>query len=410
MMKNLLTYIAWPALAGLSFAAALLLAPRLASHIPALAPASETVSTSQPTTVMPVISFSPAIKKAAPAVVSINSFNRGERTTIRRLSPNSPFRVPAEPLPYESNSLGSGVIIDGDGYIITSYHVFFGEDPNTNTYARVITVTLHDGREIEGNLVALDEKNDLALLKIDAGNLPYLRLSDSSKLEVGDLVLAIGTPRNIGQSVSSGIISALWRRDDSFIIQTDAAINPGNSGGALIDVNGDLIGINSSIVSESGGSEGISFAIAAGKATSLLNEYLSTSPSGYLGVDTNTLSLELGREHYDADVQGFVVSEVVPNGPADKAGIRQGDVITGIDNEKILISDPKNRTEANRAIAMISSLPAGKMVVLEVFREGNLLQLPTVLGVGRPNFSGIERIDEQSVDAAAPDTATTTQQ
>lgn len=403
-MKNLLTYVAWPALAGVSFAAALLLAPRLASHFPALASTGPAIAPAATVTVTtPALSYSSAIKKAAPAVVSINSLNQGTRTVARPISPFSTFRI-ADEVTDESNSLGSGVIIDPNGYIITSYHVFFGSDPDTRTFSTEINVTLHDGRELEGDLIALDEKNDLALLKIDARNLPYLTLSDSSKLEVGNVVLAIGNPRNIGQSVSSGIVSALWRRDDSFVIQTDAAINPGNSGGALIDVNGDLIGINSTIVSESGGSEGISFAIAAAKAISLLNEYMSTSPSGYLGVDTNVLSLELGRENFNEDVQGFVVNEVVPNGPADKAGVRQGDIITGIDSQKILISNAKDRAEASRAVSMITGLPAGKMIVLEVFRDGALLQIPTVLGVGRPNYSGAEPIDQPPDGPAATST------
>jgi len=393
-MKKLLTYLVWPALAGFSFAVVLLLAPWLTAHIPALAPFvknPEPVAAPAPLA-STGISYSPAIKKAAPAVVSINSSNIVERTATR-LSYFLRAYV-RETRNDQINSLGSGVIISKDGYIVTSYHVFFGDDPNTRTNDAKITVTLNDGRELQGMLVALDEKNDLALIRIEQNNLPFLALSDSQKLEVGDVVLAIGNPRNIGQSVSSGIISALWRKDDSFIIQTDAAINPGNSGGALIDVNGDLIGINSTIISESGGSEGISLAIAAGKAMELLNEYLSTPPGGYLGVSTTTLSKDSAPALRGKNIQGFLINKVTPNGPAAKAGILADDIITGVNEQKMKITNPVDHEEANRAIAMISGFPAGKLIVLEIYRKGEFLKIPVILGQGRPNFSGVEPVDD----------------
>jgi S1-C subfamily serine protease len=402
-MKHWLTYLLWPALAGFSFAAALLLAPRIFSHVPALAhylPAPEQIAVQAPPQMVAPVSYSPAIKKAAPAVVSINSLNLFERREVRPIAPNLPVLV-AEMVEDDATSLGSGVIISPEGYIVTSYHVFFGDDPDTRTFSSKITVTLSGGDALEGNLIALDEKNDLALLKIDRTNLPFVVLSDPAKLDTGDVVLAIGNPRNIGQSVSAGIVSGLWSRDDSFVVQTDAAINPGNSGGALVDVNGDLIGINSTIVSESGGSEGISFAVAAGRAMDLLEDYLATSTSGYLGVDTNALSLQSGRDLVGEPIQGFIINEVVPGGPADKAGLHQGDIITGVDNEKIIIQDDKDRSEANRAISLISGSPAGKLIVLEIYRDGGFVQLPTILGVGRPNFSGVERIADSVEDQTA---------
>jgi S1-C subfamily serine protease len=402
-MKRWFTFLVWPALAGFSFAAALLLAPRLAEHIPALSPYLPQQMAATPTAVTPpypVISYSEAIKRAAPAVVSINALNAIKRTEIQPLSPYSRFRI-AKTIEDDTTSLGSGVIISAEGYIVTSYHVFFGDDPNVNVLSSRITVTLSGGDELEGNLIALDEKNDLALLKIDRSNLPFLAPSNPATLDAGDVVLAIGNPRNIGQSVSSGIISALWSHEDSFVVQTDAAINPGNSGGALIDVNGDLIGINSTIVSESGGSEGISFAVAAGKAISLLQDYLATSPSGYLGVDTSTMSPEIGLQRFGAPIQGFYIDAVIPGGPADKAGLRAGDTITGVDNQNLVIQDERDRDEAQRALSLISNSPAGKLIVIEVYRDGNLLQIPTILGVGRPNLSGVERIAD-SVDQQTP--------
>jgi serine protease DegQ len=405
-MNKVFAYVLWPALAGLVFALALILAPVALSRFPALyallslqGPGNAEVAPAAPAG----ISFSSAIKKAAPAVVSINSKNTVERTVLRRVSPFSPY-LQADTVPDDVSSLGSGVIVNAAGYVVTSYHVFFGEDAN-RTIHQDITVTLSDQRELEGTLVALDETNDLAVLKIDGENLPSLSQVDDRALEVGDVVLAIGNPRNIGQSVSFGIISALWRRDDSFVIQTDAAINPGNSGGALIDIDGNLVGINSTIVSESGGSEGISFAIPASQALALLDEYLATSTSGYLGVDTNALSPQRGLEAFGTAVQGFIINEVTPNSPADKAGLRPGDVMTGVDGEMIRIVDDKDRAETNKALAMIRNSPAGKLMVLEIFRGGETVQIPVILGVGRPSFSGVERIAD-SLETGPADAGT----
>lgn len=388
-MKKLLNYIFWPALAGVVFAGALLLVPSLLKHVPAFTPYFPQPAAQQSASAPPVmVSYSAAIKKAAPAVVSINSINK-----VRREVPVWLQRYFGAPGEQEQNSLGSGVIISPDGYIVTSYHVFFGNDRYSTTQDSMITVTMSDGRDLDGKIVALDEANDLALLKIDEGKLPYLTEAKGGTPEVGDIVLAIGNPRNIGQSVSFGIISALWRREDSYIIQTDAAINPGNSGGALIDISGNLLGINSTIVSESGGSEGISFAISADNARKLLDGYLSTTPSSYLGVDTVTLSRENAIEDLGIDIQGFLVRQVIRGGPADKAGIQSGDVITGVGGKKISFAEV-NRDEANRAIAMISSFPAGELVTIEVYRDGEYLQIPTILGVGRPNYSGVEPIED----------------
>lgn len=394
-MKKLLSYILWPALAGLVFAAVLLTAPILLSRIPALASYVQQPAATPTVTSSPMVSFSAAIKKAAPAVVSINSLNLVERKT-----PAWYDRMFGAPDPQEQTSLGSGVIISPEGYIVTSYHVFFGGDAMMKNIESDITVTLSSGRTLDGKIVSLNEKDDLALLKVDQDNLPFLTTTDNPP-EVGDVVLAIGNPRNLSGSVSFGIVSALRGRDESYFIQTDAAINPGNSGGALIDMSGNLLGINSTIVSESGGSEGISFAISAGNAQSLLNEYLSTSPGGYLGVDANTLSLDQARKSFNVDIQGFLVNAVTAGGPADRAGIEVNDVIIGVDGDRITFSDGYDRSEANRAISMISSAPAGTLVVIEVFRNGEFLQIPTILGVGRPNYSGVEPIE----DASVPDTS-----
>jgi serine protease DegS len=373
-MNNFVSYIAWPALAGLVLAAVLLLAPSLAGKIPALQaylPLPAAATSPAPIT----LSFSAAIKKALPAVVSINNQETLPQAvlTLRGIRTRD----------YEKNSLGSGVILNQEGFIVTSYHVM--PDPGVRyRFSQDITVTLNDRRTYDARLLMLDKENDLALLKIDADNLAHLELADNSRLEVGDIVLAIGNPRNIGQSVTFGIISALWRRDDSYVIQTDAAINPGNSGGALIDSDGHFIGVNSTIVSGSGGSEGISFAVPAGKALELLERYLASDPSGHLGVNADSLSLQQGQARFGRDVQGFLINEVTANSPAQRAGLQVGDLITAVDGEALIIADSGSVETAYEMMSAISDLPAGQDVELNIFRDGALIAVTVTLGYGEP--------------------------
>jgi len=390
-MKKLFAFVFWPALAGLAFATALLLTPRLGTLLPGLTGGLAPESPAQAPSPVPVLSYSDAIRKAAPAVVSINF-----KQVVLTPTNSSNFSIVDD-----SNSLGSGVIISPEGFIISSYHIFFNPDI-VESFSPDITVTFSDGRTTEARFVSLDEKNDLALLKVDADGLPFLPLADTGKLQVGDVVLAIGNPRNIGQSVTFGIISALWQREDSFMIQTDAAINPGNSGGALINTEGMLIGINSTIVSESGGSEGISFAIPADKALSMLDQFLASGPSGYLGVHSEILTLPQGRLRFNQDVQGFMVNEVTPNSPAEKAGLLQSDVITAVNGTKLVIRDANDEAEAFRLIATISNLPPGELIMIEVFREGRFLEVPAILGIGEPQvYKELEFLDEPPLNPAA---------
>ena len=397
-MKKLLNFIIWPALAGLIFAITLLVVPRFAARLPGLQGyfPQGNVQTTSPGAMQ--FSYSEAIKKAAPAVVSINYKETVIRTEEVYINP---FVTEPKDYPAETNSIGSGVIVSKDGFIITSYHVFFNPESDT-TFSPDTTITLNDGRDIEAHLVSLDEKNDLALLKIDSEELPFLTPSNSAELQVGNVVLAIGNPRNIGQSVSFGIISALWRREDSFVIQTDAAINPGNSGGALIDTNGNLIGINSTRVSESGGSEGISFAMPAGKAIELLEQYLASGPSGYLGVSTEGLTLTNGRQIFGLDVQGFKVIHVTLNSPADKAGIHVNDIITSVNDKKITLTRDDDKEEAMQAITAISSLEPGALINIEVFRDGKFLQIPTILGVGEPQIYEVPEFSDAPLPLPQP--------
>jgi S1-C subfamily serine protease len=372
-MQKLTRYIFWPTLAGGTFSLALMFWPQLFVSLPLL---NYWTSSQQPPEAN-LLTFSSAIKRAVPAVVSINNREVVPRPvlTIRGLMAEQT----------ENISLGSGVIINEDGFIITSYHVMFNPDVRVRIDQDIV-VTLNDQRTYAARLVMLDESNDLALLKIDADKLHFLQAAQDSMLEVGDVALAIGTPRNIGQSVTFGIISALWRRDDSYVIQTDAAINPGNSGGALINIKGELIGINSSIVSGSGGSEGISFAVPASKAMSLLSEYLASGPSGYLGVNAVGITIEQGYQLFDRDIQGFLINEVSQNSAADKAGMKVNDVITAINGKKLIFNNPSDIEEASSIIANISELSPGEVITLEIFRAGKEIQLTAILGIGEPQL------------------------
>ncbi|WP_170373362.1 trypsin-like peptidase domain-containing protein [Ruegeria arenilitoris] len=285
--------------------------------------------------------FAPVVKKAAPAVVNIYA-------KIVRPGRSSPiFTDPffrdffgggfGAPRPRVQNSLGSGVILTEDGYVVSNYHVV-----GTATEIRVVTT---DRREFQAEVVLGDEESDIAILRLrDAQGLPFLRLRDSDHVEVGELALAIGNPFGVGQTVSSGIISGLARSGTAtgnargYFIQTDAPINPGNSGGALIDVNGDLIGINTSILTRSGGSNGIGFAIPA----NLVAEFLRQAQEGndgfvspWAGMAGQTMSADIAESLGLSLPQGVVISDLHPLSPLAEAGLRVGDIVTHVDGEEV---------------------------------------------------------------------------
>ena len=278
-------------------------------------------------------SLAVAAKKASPAVVSINTSKAAQRNP-RANDPWFRFFFGDQDTDQPQVGLGSGVIVSTDGYVLTNNHVVDGADE--------IDVTLNDGRHARGKVIGTDPDTDLAVLKIELDKLPVIVLGNSDALQVGDQVLAIGNPFGVGQTVTSGIVSALGRnqlginRFENFI-QTDAAINPGNSGGALIDVNGNLEGINTAIYSRSGGSMGIGFAIPVSMAKQVLSDIVKEGKvtRGWIGVEPNDLSPELAETFGVKANQGVIITGVLQNGPAARAGIRPGDVITGVGDRQI---------------------------------------------------------------------------
>ncbi|MGJ7483858.1 S1C family serine protease [Variovorax sp. LT2P21] len=278
-------------------------------------------------------SLSSAAKKAAPAVVSINTSKAAQRHP-RSNDPWFRFFFGDQGDSQPQVGLGSGVIVSTEGYILTNNHVVEGADE--------IEVTLNDSRHARGKVIGTDPDTDLAVLKIELDKLPAIVLGNSDSLQVGDQVLAIGNPFGVGQTVTSGIVSALGRNQlgiNTFenFIQTDAAINPGNSGGALVDVNGNLEGINTAIYSRSGGSMGIGFAIPVSIAKQVLGDIVKEGKvtRGWIGVEPNDLSPELAETFGVKANAGVIITGVLQAGPAAKAGIRPGDVITSVDDKKV---------------------------------------------------------------------------
>ena len=314
---------------------------------------------------IPTIGFSVAAQKVMPAVVNIYTSNEVKAPTHPFINdPRFKFFFGdqfEDGAPQQSSSLGSGVIVSHDGYILTNHHVIEGADQ--------IEVALADGRNAKGHIIGSDPETDLAVIKIDiASNLPAITFGHAEQSRVGDIVLAIGNPFGVGQTVTMGIVSALKRNHlglNTFenFIQTDAAINPGNSGGALADVNGNLIGINSAIYSPNGGSLGIGFAIPVSTAKKIMEQIIQSGSvtRGWIGVAVQELTPELAESFKLRDAQGVLISEVVRGSPADKAGVKAGDILTSVAD--------KAMTDSNAMLETISALAPGKIIVLKLLRN-----------------------------------------
>jgi serine protease DegS len=268
-------------------------------------------------------------------------------------------------------SLGSGVIVSEEGHILTSNHVIENADQ--------IRVALHNGAIHEATIVGTDPESDLALLQIDAQDLPVIRFGRSDRLEVGDVTLAIGNPVGLGQAVSQGIVSATGRSQlgittfENFI-QTDAAINVGNSGGALVDTRGRLVGINTAMLSDENGAAGIGFAIPVNLARGVMNQIIEHGRviRGYLGIQPQSLTLELARSLGVDHTRGVAVTNVQPDTPADRGGIETWDVITHINGEAV--------TDSNEALNRVASLHPGTEAIVTIIRNGERLEKTVVIG------------------------------
>ena len=363
-LATTLRFLAWPIACGLLLAIVIVQYNQLAQLSRSSQPPPLARALAAP-------SFADVIAHASPAVVSINatSVNVG---SVERASPDK-VNLYLE----ERASLGSGVIISADGYILTNLHVV-----DTLFDAFNAQVTLVDGRQTPATVVAWDEGSDLAVLHINMDGLTPIPRGDDSSLRVGDVVFAIGYPRNVGQSVSQGIVSALRRGADRTIerIQTDAAINPGNSGGALINSNGELVGLNSSILSKSGNFEGIGFATPASLAVNALEEMVAQAiegNAGYLGVITGeALGPRSSELFFGIDsVRGMLVESVDDGGAAMRAGIQPGDVITRVQGTKVI--------DGGNIMAEVRNKKPGDTIEVEVYRQGQTLTLPTTLGFGQ---------------------------
>jgi len=315
-------------------------------------------------------SLAPMLENVTPAVVNIATEGRVKQ----RQSPlfSDPFfrhffKIPDQPIERKTSSLGSGVIVDSKrGLVLTNNHVIAN--------AIQITVTLRDGRQVEAEIVGADPETDIAVLKMTAENLIALTTTDSDDLRVGDFVVAIGNPFGLGQTVTSGIISALSRsglgiEEYEDFIQTDASINPGNSGGALVNLRGELVGINTAIFSQSGASHGIGFAIPINLALRIMEQILNTGEvkRGFLGVSIQDISPELAEAFGLTRKNGALINKVLKDSPADKAGLLPGDIVISIDGKKIRnANDVRNR---------IGLLPVGEKIKFKLLRDGKEFDL-----------------------------------
>ncbi|UCF38830.1 MAG: DegQ family serine endoprotease [Acidobacteriota bacterium] len=324
-------------------------------------------------------SYAEVVKRALPAVVYISSSRLSAEPTggfpdnplFRQFFGNQFPGGFQQPQPRREEGLGSGVVIDSAGYVLTNHHVVEGADQ--------IRVFLADGQQVEASVVGMDSKTDLALLKIDRTELPELALAGNSEPEVGDIVFAIGNPFGVGQTVTMGIVSATGRgnlgiEDYEDFIQTDAAINPGNSGGALIDASGRLVGINTAIIGRSGGNDGIGFAIPAPMAERVVSQLKNHGhvSRGLLGAVVQNVTPDLAKAFGMSDMKGALLGDISDGGPAEKAGLKRGDVVIAINGEPV--------PDSRRLRLRIAELAPETEVDVTILRDGTERVVPVVLG------------------------------
>lgn len=332
-------------------------------------------------------SYSHAAKKAMPAVVNIFTTQIASKSPHQKYLDDPIFRhffgdqlddldTPSQP----ENSLGSGVIVSEQGLILTNNHVIATADQ--------IEVALTDGRKMTAKVVGTDPDTDLALIKIEAEDLPAITFASSEKLNIGDVVLAIGNPFGVGQTVTQGIVSALGRSHlginiyENFI-QTDASINPGNSGGALIDADGNLVGINSAIYSHSGGSMGIGFAIPSTLAHQVMDQIITQGnvTRGWIGIEAQDITPELAESFRLNQVQGALIAGVLRHSPADKAGLRAGDILLAIEGKTVL--------DSGSMLNLIAALKPNQNATVKILRAGKLINITILIGK-RPKPDAIQ--------------------
>lgn len=345
--------------------------------VPPTAPL-DTTTTAPGVTAQSLPTLAPMLERTTPAVVNIAT----EGVVALRPNPlfNDPFfrrffDLPDRPQERRTVSSGSGVVVDASkGYIVTNHHVIDQAD--------TITVTLNDGRQFAADIVGSDPDSDVAVIKIAASGLSDLKLANSDQLRVGDFVVAIGNPFGLGQTVTSGIVSALGRSGlgegyEDFI-QTDASINPGNSGGALVNLNGELIGINTAILAPGGGSVGINFAIPANMVESLMEQIVRYGQvrRGQLGVLVQDLTPELAQAFGLRPNQGALISRIIAGSAAARAGLKEGDIVTAVNQRAI-----HNSSTLRNAIGLLES---GARVQLDILRGGNPMTLNAQLSPVNP--------------------------
>ena len=382
-MLKALRFIGWPLLVGILLALLIIQRypqwvglPGQAVHLQQIRPA-KALDQGQ-------ASYADAVSSAAPAVVNLYSTKLVNKSAEQPTTNRGLYSDDVLKQRRMESSLGSGVIISPEGYLLTNNHVVDGADQ--------IVVALKDGRETLAQVVGTDPETDLAVLRIDLPELPVITLGRSEQIRIGDVALAIGNPFGVGQTVTMGIISATGRNQLGIntyedFIQTDAAINPGNSGGALVDAQGTLLGINTAIFSKTGGSQGIGFAIPTKLAMEVMRAIIQQGRviRGWLGIEIQPLTPELAESFGMEGRPGIIVAGLYRNGPGYLAGLQPGDVILNIDGEAA--------SNGRRSMNQVARKQPGDTISIQVLRSGKLLDMQATVGL-RPTPKAKENVAE----------------